>query len=79
MLQNRPHMCGGVPTSSSLDSSIPESSPHVWGCTLGPVGKGAAIAIVPTCVGVYLAIIGKAKALHHRPHMCGGVPQPEIL
>ncbi len=50
------------------------SSPRVWGWTVGGTLRGRHTPLVPTCVGVDRKPGQRPRASATRPHVCGGGP-----
>ena len=66
-------MRGGVSETDEMQTMLPESSPHAWGC-FSPSGAACGTVIVfPTCVGVFPAALAATVPAARLPHMCGGV------
>ena len=68
-----PHVRGGV-SSPRLHALDPlESSPRAWGCFLAHRRSLVAMAVFPTCVGVFPHFVGKGVKFERLPHVRGGV------
>ncbi len=70
-----PHMRGGVSEYRKEDARKKRSSPHAWGCFCMIFRKGQALAVFPTCVGVFLRKEAAEAEKEGLPHMRGGVSQ----
>ena len=73
-----PHVCGGVPQESATLISFTMSSPRVWGCSCMEQDKRDLETVFPTCVGVFPLKRIKKITDCGLPHVCGGVPLPNL-
>ena len=72
-----PHVRGGVSHVRSATSTATWSSPRAWGCFFELVPRVRAVAVFPTCVGVFLIYGCSDKFSVGLPHVRGGVSNPQ--
>ena len=68
-----PHVRGGVSCLHVVVYFFYQSSPRAWGCFPLVSGIIHFIAVFPTCVGVFLALITSRALEASLPHVRGGV------